>query len=199
VHRRWRDQVGATPPATSQACFARRPPAQKGVSWFASAMEVAIAASQNFNHRPRNTRKMQRRILFPFLLFRVFRVFRGLFFAVYGAPWSNATLSRNHGPTAPCSMPNVSQLGVFKLPAAQYDDRRQPRVAISLLREACHVFAQKCIYLSVAGQVEFVGKARSCRSSRPFRACHPPEGAQQDSPGQAFAASTALGSREHVQ
>jgi hypothetical protein len=26
----------------------------------------------------------------------------------------------------------------------------------SLLREACRVFAQKCIYLSVAGYVEFV-------------------------------------------
>jgi hypothetical protein len=28
----------------------------------------------------------------------------------------------------------------------------------SLLREACEVFQQKCIYLSVAGSVEFVGR-----------------------------------------
>ena len=30
--------------------------------------------------------------------------------------------------------------------------------ARALLVEACNVFAQKCIYLSVAGQVEFIAK-----------------------------------------
>jgi hypothetical protein len=34
--------------------------------------------------------------------------------------------------------------------------RRQVRVLRALLREACHVFQQKCIYLSVAGSVEFI-------------------------------------------
>jgi hypothetical protein len=35
-------------------------------------------------------------------------------------------------------------------------ERRQLAVLRALLREACGVFAQKCIYLSVAGKVEFV-------------------------------------------
>ena len=36
------------------------------------------------------------------------------------------------------------------LPRAQVDELRR------LLRKACHKFCQKCIYLSVAGRVEFV-------------------------------------------
>ncbi len=36
--------------------------------------------------------------------------------------------------------------------------RRQLRRLRSLLREACLVFEQKCIYLSVAGYVEFVAR-----------------------------------------
>jgi hypothetical protein len=36
--------------------------------------------------------------------------------------------------------------------------RRQVRRLRSLLADACVVFEQKCIYLSVAGHVEFVGR-----------------------------------------
>jgi hypothetical protein len=39
---------------------------------------------------------------------------------------------------------------VVALPQDQVDELR------ALLREACTVFQQKCIYLSVAGYVEFV-------------------------------------------
>jgi hypothetical protein len=38
--------------------------------------------------------------------------------------------------------------------------RRQVSKLRALLREACRVFQQKCIYLSVAGYVEFVEGAR---------------------------------------
>jgi hypothetical protein len=38
--------------------------------------------------------------------------------------------------------------------------RRQVRRLRALLVEACEVFQQKCIYLSVAGYVEFVGRRR---------------------------------------
>ena len=41
---------------------------------------------------------------------------------------------------------------IVALPESQVDELRQ------LLVEACNWFYQKCIYLSVAGQVEFVNK-----------------------------------------
>lgn len=51
-----------------------------------------------------------------------------------------------------------------------WDDSRRIMVAIPpsrlgvlrrFLQEACEVFNQKCIYLSVAGQVEFIERPRS--------------------------------------
>ena len=49
-------------------------------------------------------------------------------------------------------MDDESARFIVALPESQVDELRQ------LLVEACNRFYQKCIYLSVAGQVEFVNK-----------------------------------------
>lgn len=46
---------------------------------------------------------------------------------------------------------NQSRRYIVAVPENRVDELRE------LLREACEHFAQKCIYLSVAGRVEFIG------------------------------------------
>jgi hypothetical protein len=49
------------------------------------------------------------------------------------------------------SVPDQSRRYIVAVPEDRVDDVRH------LLREACELFWQKCIYLSVAGRVEFIG------------------------------------------
>ena len=55
-----------------------------------------------------------------------------------------------HDPDTGERVTDLSRRYVVALP------RSQVRQLRAMLREACEVFHQKCIYLSVAGQVEFI-------------------------------------------
>jgi hypothetical protein len=54
-------------------------------------------------------------------------------------------------PDAGESVRDLSRKYIVAVPRARADELRR------LIRQACGRFAQKCIYLSVAGRVEFVG------------------------------------------